>query len=360
MDRKIPLTAFFGAGASIHAGVPSTADITSAFKESALAKMAFEELEKDRFQSLNFEHILAVFEDLSALARSKRNKEDRFRQVISTFVQTCDTLSDGFRDAEALDECRRDLTARISHLIRSQLTKGVPEQATKDFLESMGQQFLLRVVTLNYDDLIDRTSDWFDGFSEKDGNLLRFQPKQFATEILAKEQVLLHLHGSVRYGYNNKSLVKFDSTEDAFNNLQKSMEAIDHGSIVTAPPIISGFNKVAKLNHTPVPYGYYYKALVDFLLASPLLLIIGYGGGDGYVNRWLHQFVERHGTRRRIGYITRGTENISELLSEFAGQGTLEIKTGNAFQKFGNLGLITGGFPVSKEALADLRKFYAD
>ena len=71
------------------------------------------------------------------------------------------------------------------------------------------------------------------------------------------------MHGSVRFGYGGieQRIVKFESVKEAQKTLgSPPWNPNDQGLNVSAAPIVSGFNKVAKLNQTTAPYGYYYRA----------------------------------------------------------------------------------------------------
>jgi len=72
------------------------------------------------------------------------------------------------------------------------------------------------------------------------------------------------------------------------------------GQIVSASPIISGLSKAAKLVHNPEPFGYYYRAFIDSVLACERLLVVGYGGRDDRINACLEQFCKQHVEKRRI------------------------------------------------------------
>ncbi len=99
------------------------------------------------------------------------------------------------------------------------------------------------------------------------------------------DRVLIHLHGSVRFGYSIEGspleLVRYTNADAALASLHIGVsDKNSHGNIISGTPIISGLDKVAKLSQNPVPYGYYYQALTQALTQNRCLLIIGYGGAD--------------------------------------------------------------------------------
>jgi hypothetical protein len=45
--------------------------------------------------------------------------------------------------------------------------------------------------------------------------------------------------------------------------------------------------------------------LTDALMRYPRAVVVGYGAGDTYLNRWLLEFAKMHGDHRRLAFITR-------------------------------------------------------
>jgi hypothetical protein len=183
------------------------------------------------------------------------------------------------------------------------------------------------------------------------------------------------LHGSVRFGPSRHGfeLVRYSSSAAA----GEAIEAVSRGTkssggqIVSSDSIISGLNKAARLTLNPIPYGYYYRALIDSLLSTKLLLVIGYGAADEHVNTWLGQFRIRHGEERRVGWI-------GMLKGEMVGERTLEkdmiallsdakfedfrhnsaAENPNALMECGDrLRLGVAGFPSPEDTLSQLISF---
>ncbi|EQD60975.1 hypothetical protein B1A_09883, partial [mine drainage metagenome] len=193
---------------------------------------------------------------------------------------------------------RQAVIQRIVELIlerKHQCGSLTPSGSLAQFLRAIGQRFSLHVFTLNYDDLSDEAlPNAFDGFTGtvNDGgrtDLRAFCPEAFVRRYWQEPLVLTHLHGSVRFGYSLLSAqdepVRYDRPCDALETL-KGMSVSDklsYGSIVSAAPIISGLHKAAKLVQNPVPYGYYFRALMDSLVRTPRLLVVGYGGRDDHL-----------------------------------------------------------------------------
>jgi hypothetical protein len=252
---------------------------------------------------------------------------------------------------------------------------------------ALAKEFQLAIFTLNYDDVVDGAcSGWFDGFvGKKDSSTAgacweaqSFDAKAFDLWRDSNEPVLVHLHGSVRFGPSRQGfdLVKYNSTAaagEAIKGISRSDKS-SGGQIISSDSIISGLNKAARLTLNPVPYGYYYRALIDSLLSNERLLVIGYGAGDEHVNTWLGEFCEKHGEERRVGWV-------GMLKGEMVGEDTLEkrmihLLSDGKFEDFrhygapgkpnslmacgGKVRLGAAGFPLPEQAQMELISFLRD
>ena len=80
-------------------------------------------------------------------------------------------------------------------------------------------------------------------------------------------------------------LVKFENPDESLKRLdQTRSDLVDKGMLISGMPLVSGFNKVTKLVHNPMPFGYYYRSLLDELSSNERLLLIGYGARDQHLN----------------------------------------------------------------------------
>jgi hypothetical protein len=68
----------------------------------------------------------------------------------------------------------------------------------------------------------------------------------------------------------------------------------------------SGLRKTDKI--TVPPFGYYQYKFHDALIRSPRLLVIGYGGGDTYINSLVLQMRRIHGEAFKAAFITKSTK----------------------------------------------------
>ncbi len=337
------------------------------------------------FATVNFELILQATEQLLALTGMKAGAKssDERHPAIAAFVEP-------LRRYEILDDwsllraTREAIICAIHDEIRNRafaLPKGLP---LHQLFAALASEFRLAVFTLNYDDVIDEAcAKWFDGFADaKESSTAgaywesrNFDAAAFDLWRDSSDPVLVHMHGSVRFGpsRNSFNLVKYSSTQAASDAI-KAVSGGDKstgGQIVTPGPIISGLNKAARLTLNPVPYGYYYRALINSLLASERLLVIGYGAMDEHVNTWLEQYCAKHEEKRRVGWV-------GLLKGDMVGEPTHEkdmirLLSGNKFEDFRHnadrdsptelmdcgdmLRLGVGGFPLHQGAQSTLISF---
>ena len=337
------------------------------------------------FDYVDFELILHAVEQLEPIVASTedRRRVDRYRAVLSTFVEVNRKL-DLLNDAFLFSTIQPLIIAAIYRIMTGTPVKSLAKPpALHRFIRNLEKEFLLGVFTLNYDDVVDGARDsWFDGFTrpveQSPGGRVwsanGFDARHFNNWLEASEPLLVHLHGSVRFGY-----LRGEFGTGKYSDSQAALESVEGihvgdrysaGQIVSASPIISGLSKPAKLVHNPEPFGYYYRAFIDSVLGSERLLVIGYGGRDDHINVWLEQFAKNHAEKRKVVWICKLDGSIvgertdeKELINLLAGQGgfreslNYDKKSAKKFQTCGALGLVPSGFPVSEETEAEIMEF---
>jgi hypothetical protein len=327
------------------------------------------------YTDVNFELVIAALEDLEpiAAAHTRRPMSDESRPVVACFVSGINSFTP-LPDPGQISEARHLVLHEIAeHCVRRTARSDIT--ALKTMIQRLASDFSLSVFTLNYDDLIDQAVNFDDGFTTLQmprqvawaHGVLRFNAQGFTQTRRSGKDFLAHMHGSVRFGYQiecKDSIVKYDRAVDAVASgyTTRTSGRVEHGNVMTAGPIISGFNKVAKLAGNPEPYGHYYAAFTEALLSSNKLLVVGYGAMDSYVNTWLKEFAKTHGSRRRVAWITkipggdvgRGRPDI-RLIKHIAGQdGFADANAydqGEAFQIQKTIALECRGFPIEEQSL---------
>jgi hypothetical protein len=417
---KPRLTVLLGAGSTVSlnseiptlCGMPSTTDLTTRISRMEFPKIVrtgipFLQSEGDQkplamgetipvlslitralsgtFVRVNFELILHAIEQLLPLAsmRTSHASSDQFHPTIGAFVEILKRY-DILNDPSLLRVTRECIISAIHAEIHNRSFHIPKEFALRKLIVMLSQEFQLTIFTLNYDDVVDRACPTgFDGFvgdRESSASGASWEAHSFEAQAFdmwrnSMEPVLVHLHGSVRFGPSRHGfeLVKYSSSTAA----GEAMEAVSRGNkssggqIVSSDSIISGLNKAARLTLNPIPYGYYYKVLIDSLLSSERLLVIGYGAADEHVNTWLRQFRIMHGENSRVGWI-------GMLKGEMVGERTLEkdmiaVLSDGKFQDFRHnsareepnslmecgdeLRLGVAGFPLPDDTLSELVSF---
>lgn len=331
-----------GAGGSQFAKIPGTADLTSALKsvDSPCARVAggesyafadmsgsdgtspfgarkvpagqliftaaAETFAGGGFLGLkepNFEDLLHVTEELiSYSARRAWIPQYRdIRPVLEGLTEPVDRWRMLF-DFIFLLSVREAFMLTIARNVSSVETELAPNP-WPDLLRPFAERSRIDCVTLNYDDILDRTFDSLFGMKWTDGfRLVDDAPyATFFSELLEdryfppQRHRLLHLHGSILFGYDNDALeiVKFDKPIKAQETYgyQVVRKTPSHEMLHTGP-IISGLRKVEKLSASP--YAQYYRVFTDAVLRANVVLIVGYGGNDDHINFWLRESCDKH------------------------------------------------------------------
>ena len=320
-------TAFLGAGAVVGIGGPTTRQLTSAVrhrkqrnfssddpKEIPFIKRIADALDKYYARDeANFEDIFHAIETLESLYVGLEPKTAKpFKPAIGAFVAP---PSDMEYDPIIFDQGLNHIVEEVAnHVVR--FMAGFQPNGIHRWFADLWREATKGcpwdIATLNYDDCVERSLDpgsWEDGFVELDPGLFRFDPARF---IRVEETRILHLHGSVFYGYphfrdpnrfnfedQHEDLYRFASHEDAEDTwFGRSQNYAQSGESAIAGPIITGQRKPDKL--LGIPYSTYQSVLHDAVLKNPSLLIIGYSFGDIHFNRLLSRLTRHHGDNRRV------------------------------------------------------------
>ncbi len=250
----------------------------------------------------NFETVLASLEELDEFALRKQvpNAWQRVSGNLSAFAELREDFAKSAGDQFLT--ARWEVINAIHKFVTDRTANSSPTRL-RSFFDRLQEEFDLTVVTLNYDDLIDQAGQWYDGF-DGDGT---FDLAGFNRKAIRHSAVLLHLHGSVRFGYRAHrynppgerrfDIVKHGRAEEALRSIPQRS-----GEIAGPAPIISGENKDKWMTRRCVPFGYYYNAFINCALDCPRLIVIGYGSNDLHVNSWLADDAHHriHGFNKRM------------------------------------------------------------
>lgn len=192
-------------------------------------------------------------------------------------------------------------------------------RALQSLLKRIDAEWEWRLFDLNYDDLLDEMlpNSW-DAFSVECDGAQGFNAAEVTESALAPN-ALIHLHGSVRYGYaksehgESPDLLKFVDRRAALNSISEAIASNDAfhgdrtfaGTLYANAPMISGFQKADKLALAPSPFGYYFHAYIKEMLNASRVLVLGYSGSDPHMNTWLYEAARQHVSDFKLVYVTK-------------------------------------------------------
>jgi len=257
------------------------------------------------YKDFNFELVLHALETLVTLAATDVTTPDWLRPAYTAF-------SDVSRRWEPLLS-EFQLTPLIGNVIKTiveEINKSCEAldaaalERVRAFVEDMARNYRCRLFTLNYDDLLERSGiTFYDGFNGRN-----FDASGFATSW-DKTDLLCHLHGYIRFGLSDaptSAIETFPTAAEALARPSFLTQIAQSGDRILLGTIVSGLRKTDKVLYTP--YSYYHIALIQSIISSPKILVIGYGGYDTYVNQWLINAKTIHGEALRLAWITAPTE----------------------------------------------------
>jgi hypothetical protein len=204
-----------GAGSTLHAKAPSTDDVDEfvcTLPDSKPLRAVVDRLEKQRsvpspngtvFKNFNFETVLAALEDIDQFSTRKHHPK-AFEQSIDDRLSAFAGYVRGFAGMKDQNfaATRAQVIGQIKNFFIDKTACASPDRL-REFFNPLRAAFDLTVVTLNYDDIIDRAGDWYDGFSLPISNdeAGTFDFAGFRDRSAQHPAILLHLHGSVRFDF---------------------------------------------------------------------------------------------------------------------------------------------------------------
>ena len=322
------VTAFIGAGAVLNIGGPSTSTLTTAVRHreqwtgdprNPCARIPAIRQIADALDAYyapgaaTFEDIFHAIETIGSVQvglTARTAKE--FKPAVGAFVGAGLTARyDSIVLLGALNDIIDEVAQRIMRYVVGFQPAGA-HQWFADFWREATARCHWDIGTLNYDNCVEQSlaaGTWDDGFVCVDPGIYRFDPTRILTGALTR---ILHLHGSVFFGYPHPDVSNRFSFEDQHEDLYRfdshdvarrmwfgrSTNQAQAGESAIAGPIITGQRKPDKL--LGYPYSTYQAVLHNTLLRNPRLLIAGYGFGDLHFNRLLNRLTRIHGDNRRV------------------------------------------------------------
>ncbi|MEP9400573.1 SIR2 family protein [Sphingomonas silueang] len=297
-----------GAGASLDYGAPSTRTLTRQIRNAVLSDHwmrlsgggeAYAEISAtlaDYYHggedAVNFEQIYHCAHELIYARPPSAGAVDTFRPALSPFVAAKVDL--GERALVSLIGFMEDTIFETMTSASARPTASLVPLAR--FIANIRADWVTRIYTTNYDDFILQSSpDLFTGFPEGGAR----QPRRFDGRCFwagERRDCVFHLHGGVHMGFHNGDansrigdLFWYDDREEA--QLNASYMGSGHrrldGSQVHRSAIVTGLDKLSRLQNAPMSY--YYTSFARDALAADVIYIVGYGLGDVHLNNWLHQ-----------------------------------------------------------------------
>jgi hypothetical protein len=330
------LTVLLGAGASVHAGAPSTKRLTDLVSTRGIGGKILAALEDaDPPTPPTFEDVLYVLEELEALDA----QVTRTSGALRPFVERTNLARAIALDRAAIRAERLGLIEAIGDAFGS-VDCNSQWQPLTNLLRPMLEHFDIDIFTLNYDVLADVAVNaltqttgkkYLDGFGrpvDLEGNQ-SFRSDQYALWSKPVSLTLAHVHGSLSFGYfasdqrmahaNEFEIVQTASPREGMNNWIQM-----HRFVLQNPdfefngvaPIVAGLRKLDKLN--VCPYANYFHKFAQCVSSSPNMLVVGYGAGDPHINFWLREFAMIHVQEARLVEITDRSDPLEFVIERFA------------------------------------------
>ena len=295
-----------GAGAALEFGAPSTSDLTEIVREKISTNDVMRRFGCDQAcrridetlsdylvcgsEAVNFEHIFHCAQEILANTfEPTAGAFNEFRPILYPFVGRWVALN----EETALTE----LVRRIPDVLFAELSAAsdspkVPLARLAGFLDFLRETYVTRIYTTNYDDFILQAApDLYHGFDPAPGGGPRsFEPESLWASFDADS--VFHLHGSVHFGFPPPShpsedlnvLRWFHDRAEArlhssySGNAERKMD----GSLYLPSALITGFDKLSRMQQTP--QAHYYTSLARDAMTADVIFLIGFGLVDLHIN----------------------------------------------------------------------------
>lgn len=356
--KKNKTVLLLGAGAAIPWKAPKTQYLTDSLKNNKLfgkvnSKILDILIQSEIYpkESINFESILHFIESLISYERS--NYLSNFKNIYSP-VTNYNNFGEELRKLIVESPWHRTrwhydktqnyfydcLVALLRYnyydILYPELTKYLRndsleanEQLNKsiiNFINTKQENSTVRIYTTNYDRLIPRIFEKYDGAKEIfDGFYLPDLGQNTGTpnleKILNDDSCLnyYNLHGSAYWGLNDINEPNFHSFKrwtksPNFNNNEKSFSQSQPFDEHLLIPIISGYNKLNKVQIPPLRQ--FMNAFEKDVYMATEILIVGYSFSDPHINNVLKVPFNTPGKNTLLNIITKDDAEITKKLTK--------------------------------------------
>ena len=305
MSRSRDIIFLLGAGASAEAGIPVSAQMISRVEEQMLTEKAHRELYNHVKSAIHFSAGLkGSFGDavpfnietlVNTLYELERNEEHPLYPFIASWNSRFVALAGS--DFSAVRQFRQSILEALKKWM-------CPEDANKGNyyrgLVTLQKElnYPLHVFSLNYDLCVERLNQsefrvetGFEGYGpDYSWDWERFVDLE-SSNNLTPQLVLYKLHGSINWKRNS-------ATKELFSVEQIQSVDADKMELI--------FGREFKLEAAD-PYLFFAYKFRDLSLETKLIVTLGYGFGDGHINKMLTQSL-RNDPERRLLVIQRCQE----------------------------------------------------
>ena len=323
------LMILLGSGFSQGLGLPGTNDITKLLRdEQMLFRVQVNNIDHafprllwkmiaGYYDRPNFETMLHAAKGLNATYNAQGGfiENDFSKPVYGAFMDVS-TRWRSLASNAPFDRFAVEAPGIIGNYLagHSALIQAADIAKARAFLSALLDRFDLWIVTLNYDDIVERALDHVvDGFD--DDELASFSPKLLMGKSEAPK--LLHLHGSLRFVSATVGMTaricraaNIEEARNAGGWKAASYRLTQGGDQIFVGPIISGLRKPDKA--VVPPFGYYQARFIDLASICSRFLLIGFGGNDLYVNQWITEALRLDATSR-LAMITKFDRESSDM-----------------------------------------------
>jgi hypothetical protein len=305
MSRSRDIIFLLGAGASAEAGIPVSAQMISRVEEQMLTEKAHRELYNHVKSAIHFSAGLkGSFGDavpfnietlVNTLYELERNEEHPLYPFIASWNSRFVALAGS--DFSAVRQFRQSILEALKKWM-------CPEDANKGNyyrgLVTLQKElnYPLHIFSLNYDLCVERLNQsefrvetGFEGYGpDYSWDWERFVDLE-SSNNLTPQLVLYKLHGSINWKRNS-------ATKELFSVEQIQSVDADKMELI--------FGREFKLEAAD-PYLFFAYKFRDLSLETKLIVTLGYGFGDGHINKMLTQSL-RNDPERRLLVIQRCQE----------------------------------------------------